>query len=431
MNSDQITGFTEPPVPLLLAMTNACSRPKLPPGGVLFALADDLLADIFTEWIPMEDVCRLDSAVCAKMWRSGFLRLVSTKVLLFLREEINVLDEANLCTTKHRALGAPALRWILKRGIHLASLRLPPSDDIDDEDEKESIRSAVTSLVAQGRLNKLEMIDFNWCTYIKDADISAILSKSYSSMKIIHIRTSLTHENSVVSHIKRCTGLEALAFLFRGSAQLPKSRQVFSSLIKSIVQSCRKLRTLIPVGVCFFMTDVVVQSVATHCRLLAHLDLTACRLVSDEAIKNLAENCKLLQYAGLSRTNITDATVLSLCKNSPRMKCLYLDGCHLLTDVAVLAVAEILSPGLKRIGLNYISAITSGAVETLATRCRELEYIGLLNNNNINDATIMRIAECCSKLEELNIRGCTHVTKAGLEKMPRGMKNLEWGSSDW
>ena len=94
-------GFTEPPVPLLLAMTNACSRPKIPPGGVLFALADDLLADIFTEFLPMEDVCRLDSAVCAKMWRSGFQRLVSTKVLLFLREEINVLDEDNLCTTKH------------------------------------------------------------------------------------------------------------------------------------------------------------------------------------------------------------------------------------------------------------------------------------------------------------------------------------------
>ena len=76
------------------------SRPKLPPGALL-AIADDLLAD-YTIWLLLEDVCRLDSAVCSKIWRPPLLRLVSTKVLRFLREEIDVLDRENLCTTTHR-----------------------------------------------------------------------------------------------------------------------------------------------------------------------------------------------------------------------------------------------------------------------------------------------------------------------------------------
>ena len=75
---------------VLLAMTNAwslhASRPKLPPGGVLFALADDLLADIFTEWIPMEDVCRLDSAVCcAKMSGSITTKESSGSIMMSIR----------------------------------------------------------------------------------------------------------------------------------------------------------------------------------------------------------------------------------------------------------------------------------------------------------------------------------------------------------
>ena len=102
---------------------------------VYLSIADDLLADIYTLWLLLEDVCRLDSAVCSKRWRPPFLRLVSTKVLRFLREEIDVLDGDNLCTTTHRELRLPALNWILKRGIHLASLRLPYDDEIDEEEK--------------------------------------------------------------------------------------------------------------------------------------------------------------------------------------------------------------------------------------------------------------------------------------------------------
>ena len=161
-SSDCETVRPQPRFPLVAAMAAVIkwldpSRPKLPPGALL-AIADDLLADIYTIWLLLEDVCRLDSAVCAKWLRHHFLRLVSTKVLRFLREEIDVLedDDNYLFTTTHKALRLPALNWILKRGIHLATLRLPRSNEINVA-EQESIRAAVVSLVDQGRIDKLEI----------------------------------------------------------------------------------------------------------------------------------------------------------------------------------------------------------------------------------------------------------------------------------
>ena len=109
------------------------NRPKLPPGALL-DIDQGPLYDILTEWLRMEDVCHLDSALCQKWRRAEFLALVSTNVLLYNREEIRELtypqgEDDDSFT--HRALGAAALKWVLKRGIHLASLYLPRGYEIN------------------------------------------------------------------------------------------------------------------------------------------------------------------------------------------------------------------------------------------------------------------------------------------------------------
>jgi hypothetical protein len=87
-------------------------------------IADDLWYDIFTIYVHIEDVCNLDSALCNKRRCPAFLALISVKVLLFNRENINVLEPNYNILYTHRRLRTAALSWILKRGIHLASLYL-------------------------------------------------------------------------------------------------------------------------------------------------------------------------------------------------------------------------------------------------------------------------------------------------------------------
>ena len=300
------------------------SRPKLPPGA-LFAIPDDLLADIYTIWLRLKDVCRLDTAVCSKIWRPPFLRLVSTKVLRFNREEIDVLDGFNLSTTTHMALRLPTLNWILKRGIHLASLRLPDLHK-GNEAEKKSIRAAVSSLVSEGRLDKLETIDFKCCSYIKDVDLAAILTKSYASMKSVDIRYYGLAESSV-AYIKRCTGLEA--FAAQGNESTFDMVEIF--------QSCRKLRKL-NLSLCYnILTDEVVQSVAAHCRFLEHLNIGGCYAVSEAAIIRVAKN---LLFLNLSRTKITDSSLEKIGKHCSNLRVLWIVGCADVTCEGLVAFAN-------------------------------------------------------------------------------------------
>jgi hypothetical protein len=190
-----------------------------------------------------------------------FVQLISTKVLLFNREEIDVLDRFSHFSLKHRALGAAALNWILKRGIHLASIFLPKHYGLSAAGQK-SIREAVASLALNGRLDKLETISLNHCFYIKDVDLAAILSKCYSSAKSIDIQGCALTESSA-AHIKRCTKLEA--FAASGNESAADMAEIF--------QTCRKLRKVDLSGFGDDLTDEVVQSVATTLPLLEHLDL--------------------------------------------------------------------------------------------------------------------------------------------------------------
>ena len=82
-------------------------------------------------------------------------------------------------------------------------------------------------------------------------------------------------------------------------------------------------------------------------------------------------------------------------------------------------------PGLTHIGLDDIAAITSIAVETLASKCRELRFFVLRGCPNVSDVTLTKIAEHCSKLEMLFVNGCPDVTGAGLSVIGAKCSKLE------
>jgi hypothetical protein len=375
------------------------TSPRLPPGHLL-DIPDDLLFEIFTIYLRLEDVCGLDSALCNKRRRAEFLELVSRRVLLFNREEIDVL-EPRMTTKVHNRLGAGALRWILKRGIHLASLRLY----FISAAEQESICESVASLALTGCFDKLETIDLFACSYIENADLAAVLSKCYGSVKSIYIQRCGLIESSA-AHIKCCTKLEAFA---------PNGNESAAELV-AIFEACRKLRGVDLNAFEHRLTDEVLLSLAAQCPLMEHLGLAGCTSVSDAAIRTVAESCPLLQYIDLEDGNVIDATVVSLCMRCPLLTHVFLFDCANLTDAAALAVAERL-PGITHILLGGIEAITSSAIETLVSKCPELIFIGVAYCPNISDATLAKIAEHCSELRKMSVHGLSDVTAAGLAEV--------------
>ena len=373
---------------------------KLPPGALL-AIADDLLADIYTIWLLLPDICRLDSAVCAQWLRPNFLRLVRTKVVRFLREIYNPLAGRFFSLQIHGELRSRSMVWILKRGINLASLRLPDFDRITQE-EKEEIRTAVTSLLNQGLLDKVETIDIFRGNYIRDHDLAAVLEKGFATVKSVDIRQCVGLGRSMAQELKRCTELEV--FRPNGDETIVEMKEIF--------QVCKKLKTVI-IGYAH-STSELIQCIAEHCRLLAHLDVSG-EAVYDEAIIRVALSCPLLVFVSLWMTNVTDASVVALCTRCPQLKVIELHGAHL-TDMSVLAIAEKL-PGLTSISLPRVVGITSSAVETLVSKCRMLEHIDLGGCPSVCDATLSAIARHCPVLYDLIVTGCPLVTVSGLKEV--------------
>ena len=68
-----------------------------------------------------------------------------------------------------------------------------------------------------------------------------------------------------------------------------------------IVQSCRKIRKLNLSRLRDTLSDEVLQSVVSHCRLLEHLDIGGCHWVSDAVIRAVVESCPLLMMGLMIR----------------------------------------------------------------------------------------------------------------------------------
>ena len=326
------------------------SRPKLPPGA-LFAIPDDLLADIYTIWLRLDDVGRLDSALCSNKWRPPFLRLVSTKVLRFLREEIDVLDSTYLCSRKHKALLLPALAWILKRGIHLASLNLATMH---------SAIGVIKSLADEGRLDKLE--NLNGCC-LDNEIIAIVLDKSYGSLLSIDLGCKQTN---MVRMALRCTRLEA--FAAQGNESVAD--------IVEIVQSCRKIRKL---NLRRFGGRLLDLTVVASCRLLEHLDVGGCTAVSDAAIRTVIKSCPLLKYVNRYNSKETFHSV-----NIFRIH----------TNIKAVWRAWVLTQETTAPKIFYISTKTienDTRIEALVVDFQELMYIDVDGTLHISDATFMKL----------------------------------------
>ena len=380
------------------------SRPKLPPGA-LMAIADDLLADIYTIWLPLKDLCRLDSAVCAKWLRPDFLRLVSTKVLLFLREEIDMLDEKEKDEDEDavRCLNLPELNWILKRGIHLASLRLFRMDGTED-----AICEAVVSLIHKGIFDKLESI-FIKQLFISDALLASILTRCAVSLKSFNASGHMIITSSW-KHLRHCVGLREW---------IPGGNEPEADFL-NILRGCPSLKKINLSLFGTHLTDVMVYSVSAL-RQIEYVSLAGCSNVSDMAIQRVVTACKNIKWISLWGTGVTDTTVKLMCSTNPHVKEVYLGQCDNITDASVFSIAETLR-NLTHFSIAWNTSVTSHALETLAKKCCELEFLDVENCANMCDAVLH--AASCKKLNFLSVHGCA-ITMAGLQDVMTKCRKLK------
>ena len=388
------------------------TRPRPVPGALL-DIDQGPLWDILTVWLPFKSLCHLDSAICNRKRRLEFLAMVGNRVLLFnrvetatthARDEEEEYDEyGEEVLHSNNSLSLAALCWVVKRGLHLASLRLPSSLSSlfgrggQRTREQRGDRETVAVLARDGRLDKLESLCLARVDYIRTEDLVGILSSCGATAVIIMDLNCLGPESPAVL-VKRCTKLEAYTASGYESVQ---------DMVE-IVQSCRKLRKL-RLGALFLkLTDAVLECVAENCPRLEHFSVPSCHDLTDAAIRGLTDSCVFLQSVDFSRLDITDATVVALIANCPHLRRLFFRDCKKPTDAAVLAVAEGLT-GLTHVALgrhlhSWVGPQVSGAsVEALARSAHRLEFVDFRICLVVTDTTRAVLSENCPSLREARL----------------------------
>eukprot|EP00978_Attheya_sp_CCMP212_P009339 scaffold22063_cov35-Attheya_sp.AAC.2 len=161
------------------------------------------------------------------------------------------------------------------------------------------------------------------------------------------------------------------------------------------------------------VTDAMLHEIARSCPKLARLLLSGCSQVSDRGVLAIAEKCHRLQVLSLNRcTKVTEHGIAGAVADHklPEMTELYLRDCTLVTDQAVLTVAQY-CPKLTTLAINRCSRVTNEGVKALAKKCPYLQVLSLSGCPLVTDDGAKTVLEHCLKIKTLDVDG-TSISQA-------------------
>jgi F-box and leucine-rich repeat protein GRR1 len=88
-------------------------------------------------------------------------------------------------------------------------------------------------------------------------------------------------------------------------------------------------------------------------------------------LRHSAENLRVLD---MTSAKITDEAVEGIVTHAPKIQCLILSGCTMLTDRALEAIRQ-LGEHLDVLMLAHVSSVTDGAIVKLARSCPNLRCV--------------------------------------------------------
>lgn len=211
-----------------------------------------------------------------------------------------------------------------------------------------------------------------------------------------------------------CLSLEVLS--------LQGCPQVTGSVVVSVRKQCTKLRYL-NLAQCKQIVAPEIMHVF-ECVQLKSLNLAYVEAVSDQSFE-LLPAVQWIQDAGiqvnlglqelnLGRCSITDETLfrVAVLRNLEQLR---LQWCSGITDIGIRTVVEHCTL-LKILDLKNCQ-ITDDSLQSVATRCRNLQRLNISWCTSISDQGVVRIAEMCRVLEEFNMVWCSNITDASVQAL--------------
>ena len=253
---------------------------------------------------------------------------------------------------------------------------------------------------------------------ITDKDLESIVQRFPNlrslSLQDSRVTDAAVHELSSLSNLRELNVVDCAAITVEGVKALPKNLESLrigtwkgvdldlDAIVIAAARRCTRLRSLRvrPKN----LSDAAILEVASKC-----VDLKAFALnfaeatVTDHSIIELSKRCDLesvdLSYA--KSENITDATVIALADNCPRLKEIKLTCVDMITDASILALSR--CDFLEKMSLSGIHRVSDASIVPLVTRLGanllELDISG----TPISDASVRVIAQHCGMMKTLSL----------------------------
>ena len=392
---------------------------------VLLELPDGLFNNILLDWLRIQDVAPLDSALCNTTLRPQFLRRidndnfgaffntvapVQTSLDWLLSRKLRVkwmhiwLPHVN--EVKVRALLQLMGEYLRTLDFGGDNVFLVPFHDIASNCPNikvlrmragtidESLREVLLGL------KHLQELRLSQCSGLEAAWFHGFRSELLQVLKISTIAT----DEILVAVAEMCPNLQWLEIAF--------SMGVTDNGVIAVARGCVHLELFNALS-CSLITDKSIEQLAVHCRL-NRIYLAECSLLTDLSFQRLAAaNREMLEELVISGCeHVTDKTFESLIK-AKKLPCMWKLWCGYtgITDFGLLECVLHFS-GMTSVLLDDCFDLTDESITRLIKVCKFLRTLSM-QNLDLSDKTVDAIAMCAYSLEHLNVIGIDGFSEEG------------------
>jgi bacterioferritin-associated ferredoxin len=253
-----------------------------------YFVPNTILSEIFTKLLLLDDVCRLDTAMCDKNRRRLFLECVGSESCVWQGDE-------------NRYFSSAMISWLYTRSIKIRHLKCKCNRNKTDAAMKVGrCWSYLQWLSIKGHIVDDGVIEIAAsCPNLQSIEL---IGCSITDRSIIRLSECCPHLHSL--NLSFCDGITDTSII-RVAERIPNlnkltlatCRKITDKSIIKVAEHCPSLYSL-SLQQCFLVTDMGIIRVAEGCPNLRHLNLANCMRISDTSIVRLAEGC-----ANLSNLN--------------------------------------------------------------------------------------------------------------------------------
>jgi hypothetical protein len=252
---------------------------------------------------------------------------------------------------------------------------------------------------------------------ITDKTITSIANKG----KLTHLSVAKCYRltDTGIEQLGNCPNLTYL--------DVSDTPHVYEDALGIIAQKCPKLAYL-KMRNCFKMTSSHFQKIAENCHSLVHLDVSDCgEAITNAAIIELAKNNpKLIYLNAYNDSELGDPAIINIAESCPNIEYINLGNCRI-THLAIEALVDKCHK-LKYVNLQSCKWVDQAHIKTLIEKCPELEYldIGFCSiGNRVNDSIVNTVIEYGKKLKVFVTEG-TEITEQGKKQLKDARPAIEF-----